>query len=244
MLKQRRHHVPRPESAERPRPSIGAMPFARQVAGQFAKLETGYRDGRCNFAGNALISYRKFLSDPDGYKELLSQDNIASLRETPELKRTSRVVLYYLTDAQNEAERNTAGKYARIVDYLHKEGVDNADAADYVRSAGGIEAILKKARGREALQSADATRQDDDRDFDQEEEPDDADDSASSGAATDDLFDPAADISVRVGSETLELVLSPGIPVNEVFYLECWKTGSIGRSGIRIEGRLYDAESE
>ena len=68
--------------------------------------------------------------------------------------------------------------------------------------------------------------------------------SSVSSDATDALFDPEQDASLRLGSEALELVLSPAIPMNEVFYLECRKTGSIGRNGIRIEGRLFDPESE
>ena len=59
-----------------------------------------------------------------------------------------------------------------------------------------------------------------------------------------DLFDPEVDIAARVGSETLERVLSAEIPMNEEFYLVCRKTGSIGRNGILIEGDLYDPDSE
>jgi hypothetical protein len=123
------------------------MSYAQQVAAGFKKFETGYQNGLCNFIGKALTSYRKFLRDPDGYKALLRQDNITGLREKPELKTTSRLVLYFLTNAQNEAERNTARKYARIVDYLHKERVENGAAADHVRSVGGIAAIFRSEWG-------------------------------------------------------------------------------------------------
>ena len=149
----------------------------------------------------------------------------------PKLKETSHLVLYFLVNARNDAERNTAGKYARVVDYLHKEGVSSADVVEYVQSAGGMDEILKKVRKREALKAADETRQDDDWDFDQEEEPDDADDSAWSDA-TDDLFDPEVDISVRVGSETCKQVLGPSIDIGETFYLICTKKGPIGQAGI------------
>ena len=79
------------------------MAFAQEVAAEFEKLETGYRNGLYNFFGRALISYRKFLEDPDGYKEMLDHENIAGLREKPDLKTTSRLVLYFLTNAQNDA---------------------------------------------------------------------------------------------------------------------------------------------
>ena len=60
-----------------------------------------------------------------------------------------------------------------VVDYLHQERVENAAAsADHVRELGGMDAVLKKARGREVLKAADETLQDDDRDFDREAEPD------------------------------------------------------------------------
>ena len=71
MLNQKRDHVPRPESAERPLLAIRAMAFAQKLAAEFEKLETGYRNGLYNFVGGALTSYRKFLKDPGGYKELL-----------------------------------------------------------------------------------------------------------------------------------------------------------------------------
>jgi hypothetical protein len=193
----------------------------------------------------ALTSYRKFLKDPAGYRELLGEPNILMLPEEdkPRVEETSRLVLYFLTGAKTGAERNTAGKSARIVDYLHEERVKNAAAAERIRKAGGIEKILKEARKGEALKGADVARQEDDRDSDQEEELDDADDSTSTSREIEDLFDPEVDIAARVGAETLERVLSSEIPLNEEFYLVCRKTGSIGRNGILIEGDLYDPDS-
>jgi hypothetical protein len=105
-------HGQRPESAARPQPSIGAMADAREVKAEYKALVTGYTNGLYKFIGRALTSYRKFLEDPVGYKEMLSQDNIAGLREKPDLQKTSRLVLYYLTDARNAAERTAAGVLA------------------------------------------------------------------------------------------------------------------------------------
>ena len=221
--------------------SIGAMAFAKVVADEFNALETGYRKELYRFFGKALTAYKKFLKDPEGYKELLRQENIAKIREKPKVNETSRLVLYLLTNAKSGAERDTASRYARVVDYLYKEDVSSAAVVEYVQSAGGKDAILKKARKGEALEAAEDTQPADYRDLDQEE-PDDADDSASSDA-TDDLFDEDQDASLRLGSEELARVLSEEIPMNELFYLECRKTG-LGPYGIRIEGRLYDAESE
>jgi hypothetical protein len=237
-----RDHFPRAQNAQKPLVSISAMAYAQNLAAEYKELETNYHNGRYKFTGKALISYRKFLSDPVGYRELLNQDNIAGLREKPDLKTTSRLVLYFLTNAQSEAERNTAGKYARIVDYLHKEHVANAAAADHVRNAGGIEKILKKAQGCEALKAADRARRAGNWTFDQGES--DETNTSTSRDVTDELFDPEQDASLRLGSEVLAQVLSAEIPMNEVFYLECRKTGSIGRNGIRIVGRLWDSESE
>lgn len=239
MLNQKSYHVPRPQSAEKPPLSIGAMAFAKKIAPTYQVLETGYRKGLHIFVGKALTSYRKFLNDPDGYSELLSEDIISGLREKPDVKNTSRLVLYFLTNAQSGAERNTAGKLARIVDYLHKERVDNAAAADYVREMGGMDAILQKARGREALKAADQTLRDDDDNFNPVEEPDETHAStSSSGDVTNDLFDPEKDLSIRVTRETLERVLDSEMGVDDSFYLECKKTDTIGRDDIRIVGRL------
>ena len=217
------------------------MAFAKKLSAEYEKLQTGYRNGLYNFFGRALISYRKFLKEPDGYKELLSQDHISGLREKPELRKTSRLVLYLLTNAQSDAERNTAGKYARIVDYLKKERIKSADAADHVRSAGGMDAILKKARGPEALKVADEVLQDDDRDFDHAEEPDETHTSNSASEHTgDDLFDPEKDLSIRVKPETRERILSSEIGADRSFYLKCRKKGPVGHGGIRIIGRLVE----
>ena len=57
MLNQKSHHLPRPQSPEKPLLSM-AMAFAQEVAAKFKKLETGYRNGLYNFFGEALISYR------------------------------------------------------------------------------------------------------------------------------------------------------------------------------------------
>ncbi len=240
MLNQKRDRIPRLESAEKPPALIGAMGFAQKVAADYKELEAGYRNKLYDFIAKALTSYQKFLRGKIARKALLSQDNISRLREKPPLEETSRMLLYYLTDARSGPERNTAGKYARVVDYLHKEGIDSAAAADYIRAANGIDEILKKARGREALKAADQTRQDD-RDFVQGEEPDETRTSTSaSGAVTDDLFDPEQDLSIRVGPETLEQVLGSDIDIGESFYLECRKTGSVGRDKILIVGLLVD----
>jgi len=241
MLNQKGDHVQRPESAARPLLSIRAMAFAQKIAAEYQALETGYRNGRYKFIGSALTSYRKFLKDQDGYEALLSADNIAGLREKPDLKKTSRLVLYYLTGARKET--NAAGKYARIVDYLHQEGIGDADAAEHIKSAGGIDEILKKARGREALKAADETLPDDVQDFDGGEEPDETHTGTSASRnSTDNLFDPEKDLVIRVKRETLERVLGSEVDMEESFYLECRKKGSAGRDGIRIEGRLVNPE--
>ena len=213
---------------------IDAMAHAKQVKAEYQELERSFRKGLYKVLDGALSSYRIFLTDKTAQKALFSQDNIVGLREQPALKETSRILLYYLTDARSEPERNIAGKYASVVDFLHEQGVENDDAAKYIEEAGGIEELLKRARKRDALKAGDETRQADDRGSDS----DNADDSASSDGP-DELFDPEVDISTRVGSETLELVLSSKIPMHKVFYLECRKTGSLGHDGILIEGRLF-----
>lgn len=86
MLTSKCDHVPRPESAEKPPLSIGAMPFAQKVAAEFEKLETGCRNDLYNFFGRALISYRKFLKDPDGYKALL-RTKFQGFARSPRCKR-------------------------------------------------------------------------------------------------------------------------------------------------------------
>ena len=242
MLNQKSHHTPRPKSAKKPLLSPSAMAFAKKVAAEFKELETGYRNGLYKFFGSALTSYRKFLKDEDDYKELLSLDIISSLREKPNLKETSRLVLYYLTNARSTAERNTAGKYARIVDYLYKESVQSAAAADHMRALGGMDAVLKKARGREALKVSNEALQEDDRDFEQAEEADQTStpNSASEGEYSD-LFDPEQDLSIRVKPETRERILGSEIGVHRSFYLKCRKKEPVGPDGIRIIGRLVKA---
>ncbi len=224
------------------RDPISAMAFAEEVAAEYREISAGFRKKLYNFFGLALKSYRKFLSDEIARKVLLNQDNISRLREKFSLEKTSRLLLYFLIDHQNEAERNTVGKYARVVDYLHKKGIDNAAAADYVE-ANGIEEILKKARGREELKAADETQQDKvgegEEDLDEDHDPASSED----GDFENDLFNPEKDLSIRVGPETLEQILSAQIDVGESFYLECRKTGSVGDDEIRIVGRWVDPPS-
>ena len=233
--------------------TIGAMAFARTVAAEFVKVETGYRNGLYGCIGMALTSYRKFLKDPADYKDLLGEPNISVLpeKDKPRVEETSRLVLYFHTGAKTDDQRNTAGKYARIVDYLHKERVENAAAAaERIRKAGGIVEILKEARGREAPKGTrsseiDANLQEDDPDFNQGEEADEAHTGTSaSGHSTDKLFDPHQDLSIRVKAEVHAQVLGPEIAMEEEFYLKCKKTGTVGRDGIRIVGRLVDPPSE
>ncbi len=212
------------------------MAFAKTIATKYQASQTGYRNELCNFLGKALTAYRKFLKDPDGYEELLGQDIISGLREKPHVKETSRLVLYFLTNAQGGPERNTAGKYARIVDYLHKQGVDNAAAAEHVQELGGMDAVLKKARG----QAADETLQDDDQNVYQEEEPHETSRTPASANSADKLFDRQKDLSIRVTPKVYAQVLGAEINMNRSFYLECKKTGSVGDDDVRIIGKLVE----
>jgi hypothetical protein len=219
------------------------MAFARKIAAEYKEMETGYRNERCGFVAKALASYRKFLKEPGSYEELCAEDNISPLREKPALERTSRLALYFHTGARNEAERNTAGKYARIVDYLHQQHISSADAVDYIRDGGGIDAILQKARGHEMPKESEddvvETQQG------EEPEPDDRDDGdetpthdSETGRETDEIFDPKEDLSIRVSDEVRARVLTPKIPMNETFFLACKKVSLMGRDGVRIVGRL------
>jgi len=128
-----------------------------------------------------------------------------------------------------------------------KSVFENGAGADHVRSAGGIAAILKKARGRdrEALKAADETLPDDVQDFDGGEEPDETRTGTSAAEhGSDEIFDAEKDLSIRVGSETLERVLGQEIDMDEPFYLECRKSGPLGRDWIRIVAILVDVSSD
>ena len=52
-------------------------------------------------------------------------------------------MLYYLTGARSEPEGNIAGKYACIVDFMHEQGVEDHEAAEYIQKADGIDELLK-----------------------------------------------------------------------------------------------------
>jgi hypothetical protein len=249
MLNPEDDHAPRSQSAGRPLLSIGAMAFARTVRAEYQEMETGYRNGRYGFLARALTSYRKLLKEPGSDEELCAEDNISPLREKPALERTSRLALYFHTGARDEAERNTAGKYARIVDYLHQEHIISAAAADYIRDEGGIDAMLQTARGHEMPKESEGdvvdTQQGD------QPEPDGRDGGnetpthdSGSRHETDKIFDRKKDLSIRGLDEMRARVLAPEIRMNEPFYLECKKVALIGRDGVRIVGRLVDRPSE
>ena len=115
----------------------------------------------------------------------------------------------------------------------------------YLKKEGGVKGILKKVPKPKAVKAGNQPGRDVGHALDQEEEPDETDiGTEASGDVADELFDEEVDIAARVGSETLERVLSSEIPMNEDFYLVCRKTGSIGRNGILIEGELYEPNSE
>ena len=231
-----------PKAVEESESVIDVMAHAKEVKAQYKELERGYLKGRYRFIGGALACYRHFLNDHAAQEALLSQDNIARLREKPALEKTSRLLLYFLTDARSEPERNIAGKYACIVDFLDEQGVENDGAAEYIEEAGGIEELLKLVRKGEALETtADETRYDD-QDFENRKEFEEAG-TFTSASTSDELFDPEKDLSIRLKRETLLQVLGPEIPMNRSFSLECRKTAPIGRGGIRIVGKLVDPES-
>ncbi len=200
-------HEPEPKRKppEKNTVSINAMLYAQKTAAEYTKLETGYRNELYDLFGKFLTSYKKFLKDAEGYRELLQQENIAGIRQKPDVNETSRLVLYYLTDASNTPERNTASKYARIVDYLYanEKDIENDAVAKYIRDAGGIAAVLEKARGREASKSAadddECTLVDDVEDLGEHEEFDEdfAGDLTSEESAHE-IFDPEIDVGVRL----------------------------------------------
>jgi hypothetical protein len=223
---------------KRPLISIGAMAYARELKAEYDALDRGYRNSLYKFLGGALTSYRKFLKDTVGYKELLSQDSISGLREKPDLRKTSRLLLYHLTGARNDPERTDAGKLARVVDYLHREGIGGDVAAEYIRNAGGKEAILKKARKRKAPKAAQETEQDDVSVFEGGEDQEEDQNVASSGDVASDFFERETDAAIRMGREPLAQLWE--IPEDEVFYLECKKRGLVGSDWTLIVGRLVE----
>jgi hypothetical protein len=171
MLNKRPVTPPDTSDQERNLPPGSAMANAKEVRDEYKRLEIAHRDGLYRFFGMALGSYRQFLVDPVSCSQLLNEDNIKDLPQKPALKKTSRLLLYYHTGAHDDAGRTIAGKYARVVDYLHKEGIADTDAAEYVKKARGLEGMLNIARGHKAPKAADETRQDDDWDVDQGEQP-------------------------------------------------------------------------
>ena len=106
---------------------------------------------------------------------------------------------------------------------------------------GGMDAVLKVARGRETLKAA-AETLGNDRDYERGKEPEARSLALTSSDTTGEIFDPKKDLSIRVGRETLEWVLGSEISVGNSFYLECRKAGPAD-DGIRIVGKVVDLES-
>jgi hypothetical protein len=227
---------------KRPLISIGAMAYARELKGDFDALKTGSRTSLYKLLGRALTSYQKFLKDPVGEKELLSQDNISGLREKPELKKTSRLLLYHLIDARSDHERTAAGKLAQVVDYLHQQGIGGDVAAAYIRNAGGKNGILKKKQKRRAPKAVEETEENEASDFEVAQDQEEAQKLASLGDAARDFFERKTDAAIRMGREPLARLWE--IPEDEIFYLKCKKKGSLDPDWAVILGMLVDAPSE
>lgn len=245
MLAPQRHDMPRPGSAESPTVSINAMSLAKKVAAEYEEWETSQRDGLYHLFGRSLLSYQKFLRDPVGYEELLKLEYIARLREKPNVEETSRLVLYMHTKAWTPEKRATAARYARVVDYLHQQRVSSADAAEYVRRAGGMDAILKLARGHEAPKDADGDEiVQEDQEVDQEEDGDNEQLEELNlneviGADSNTSINLDTDVVITLKKELLSQIVGDDIPVNKQFVLACKKT-SVDRNGrVRIVGKLW-----
>jgi hypothetical protein len=134
--------------------------------------------------------------------------------------------------------RNRAGRHAVLLDGLIRDKVKPGAVAARIKEMGGVEAAFEAVRARKRR---DAERS---QSRDENEEPDETRTGTSpSTLSTDELFDPEKDLSIRVRRETHVRVLGSEIGVGDSFYLECRKTGSVGRDGIRIVGRLVDLES-
>ena len=250
MLNRKHDHVPRSASAEPSMNSTDTTTFANEVAAEYDKLETGYLAGLYRFFGKALTSYRKYRKDTAAYEELLELDYIASLREKPGVMETSRLVLYKLTTARTGERRNAAGRYARVVDYLFQHGVKSSDAAKYVEDAGGMDAILRLARGHAAPKDAD----DDEIVQDEQEEGQEGDEEEGQAEETDpngmieadptNIFDPDKDLSIRMADEARLRILSDDVPLKERFFLECTKVFVDKQGHSRIVGKLWKPSPE
>jgi len=218
-----------------------AMSYAKQVAAEFKTMESGYRNSLYSFLAHALTSYHNFLRDPGGYAQLLRHDGIAKLREKPELESTSRLVLYYLTGATNAAERNTAQKYAAVVDHLHREHISEKAASDYIRNEGGVAAIMPKARAPKTTEEEENFSHDLIQAHEANAEERDAGTDAPSVQATaaggDARFDSDRHLAVTLTDKALVHILSSAVGAEESFFLECRKIGADGSGWVRIVGR-------
>lgn len=245
MLNPEREHEPRPARAELPKESTDTTSFANTVAAEYEAWETGSLAWLYRFFGRALTCYRKYRNDRVAYEELLELDYIAKLREKPDVEETSRLVLYKLTTAQDGARRNTAGRYARVVDYLFQQRIKSKDAAKFVEEAGGQGAILKLARGVAAPKDVggDGDKiveedQEDQAGDDEEERTEEADLNGVVDTDWRELFDRDKDLSIRLTDGARLRILGPDFPMRKPFLLECKKIYVDEHGQSRIAGRL------
>ena len=239
------------------------LALVRLAAAEYAAIEDGYRAQLLQFLETAYRCYRLFRDFPDDFAELLEDPFWDISRQKPKKKlTTARFVLYYIMRAETKSARARASKYAKILDCFHHDGVRVGQVAARIRALHGIEAAYEHfvaiARGlpMTTVDAADEESEDErpltvrrgklraSGDVQVQGEEIDAESGSSSETGLDDLFDPEKDLSIRLGSETLEQVLGPEIDLDHSFYLECRKKGPLGRDGILIIGRWVDPPTQ
>jgi len=236
--------------------------LARVAAEEYAAIEDGYRAQLLQVLDTAYRCYLLFRDCPDDFEELLEDPFWDFSRQKPKkMLTTSRFVLYYIMRAETPNVRARASKYAKILDCFHRDGVEVGQVPARIRALHGIEAAYAHFVATErgitwTTVDTDDEGSEDERpltlrrgklrasgDVKVQGEEIDAESGSPPESGLDDLFDQEEDLSIRVGSETLERVRGPEIDMDEPFYLECRKTGPVGRDYIRIVGILVDLES-
>jgi hypothetical protein len=216
--------------------------LVRLVAAEYAGMENGYHARLRDFLRRAYTAYELFRAFPETYGELKQDSFWKNSRQKPKGLTTSRWILYFIMRATKSNDRARATKYAVILDGLSRDKVKPGVVAARIKEMGGIEAACEAMRARKRGDAKRSQSRDEDEEHDETRTG-----TSPSTPSSDELFDPEEDLSIRVRRETHVRVLGSEVGVGDSFYLECRKTRSVGRDGIRIIGRLVelvDAPSE
>ena len=109
------------------------------------KLEAGYHRELYEVLSTAYAIAWHLERNRGEWREFIREDFFIIFKKKPTPQKTFLFVLYFVFDATTKPRQDRAWKYARALEYYHREGVPSAKVAEKLKLDGGVEAVCTKA---------------------------------------------------------------------------------------------------